>query len=918
MRVLLIRPPIPRHTIGLKHLMICEPLELEYVAAGITDHHVQIFDMILERNLSRRLQEFNPDVVGTSCYINGVNEVKKICRTVKMWKPECATIVGGVQASLAPEDFNDPAINCIVLGDGTSIMPEILSALEAGIPLDAVPGVAIPQADQSLRRTVPREYLPANPSCLPFPRRDLIGHLQHRYYYLFHQPVALVKTTWGCWYQCNFCVTWRITGGRPFSRDPESIVDEIERIPQKEIYIVDDIFLFDPSRLAATGDLLRRRGIRKNFLVYGRADFIVAHEEIIRQWSDLGLKAVIVGLEAATDHELKEMNKQSTTEMNRQAVEILRRNHVDIYASFITGSDYQPSDWDRLNRFIQENGIYYVNISPQTPMPGSPIWPRYANHLTVPRSAHGLWDLTHPVVPTRVPLRDYYRAMIRTYARTVLNVRRAARLTLRTRPPVWSRKYLRLWVGAVKIYLQLRRAHHHHDLDEIQTAQASSPEMRHTPVLQPPSLPQSCRFETQDPPDPFKGYFHTEPGPSESDSIVGNLPSAQTWFRIFRWGVPRGLYTYQQPMVGRSGPHVQIGKRTLINASSYDYLGLIGHPGIEQAAQEAIRTYGTGTGGVRLLTGTCELHRQLEEQLASFKKTEESITYSSGYVANLAVISSMLGPGDLVIADERIHRSVIDACRLGHIPIRTFAHNDPSALDEILCRRKSRNVLVVIEGLYSMDGDFPPLADIVAVKNRHKVRLMVDEAHSLGVLGPTGRGIDEELGVPAREVDIWMGSLSKAFPSNGGFVAGSRELIYFLQHGSAPFMFSAAVTPASAAAALESLNVLRREPERLARVHRNAEQLRDGLRGLGFNLGLSQSPIIPVLLGGDKQAYQAARTLYDQGILATAIVSPAVKTGTARLRLCATAAMDQACVDSILTAFGELCRKSQQHALDSV
>jgi len=189
MKILLVRPPVPSHTIGLKNVMICEPLELEYVAAGLPGHDVQIFDGILERGLKRRLRKFKPDVIGTSCYITGVNEVKKVCRETKLWNPECRTIVGGVHASRCPEDFVDSAIDCIVLGDGTSLIAEIIKAFETGAPLDEIPGLALPVNEDELIRTAERTYMPAADE-LPLPRRDLIDHLKHRYYYLFHQPVA--------------------------------------------------------------------------------------------------------------------------------------------------------------------------------------------------------------------------------------------------------------------------------------------------------------------------------------------------------------------------------------------------------------------------------------------------------------------------------------------------------------------------------------------------------------------------------------------------------------------------------------------------------------------------------------------------------------------------------------------------------
>ena len=461
MRVLLVRPPVPPRTIGLKNIMICEPLELEYVAAGLEGHEVQIMDMILEKGFERRLRAFQPDVVGTSCYITGVNEVKKLCRTVKRYSPTCLTVVGGVQAAKCPEDFLDPSIDCVVLGDGTTTMPQILEAFQARRPLTDVPGIAVRDGD-GLRRTASAAYMP-HPDTLPFPRRDLVAHLSHRYYYVFHQPVALMKTTWGCWYKCNFCYTWRITDGNVHSRSPESIADELETIEAKDVYIVDDIFLINRRRLSRLAELIRNRGIRKKFLVYARADFICDNEDVIEEWASLGLRAVFIGLEASTDQELVAMEKHCTADKNRLAIEVLRRHGIDTYGSLIPHPEYGPEDWERLWRFIEETGLYYVNISPMTPFPGTSIWEQYRDRITVPRSAHELWDLSHVLLPTRMPLPDYYKQLIKLYAKTCLDPRRAARLALSTRPPIWSPRYLRLLLGAGRIYLQFVRAHRHHD-----------------------------------------------------------------------------------------------------------------------------------------------------------------------------------------------------------------------------------------------------------------------------------------------------------------------------------------------------------------------------------------------------------------------------------------------------------------------
>lgn len=468
MRVLLVRPPVARQTIGLKHIMNCEPLELEYVAAGLPEHEVQIMDLMVEKGLKKRLRQFKPQVVGTSSYITGVNEVIKLCRTVKKWNSECHTVVGGVHASCAPEDFCDDSVDCIVLGDGTHVISEIVEALQSEDGLQHIPGLAIPESG-SLRKTAVQPYMPP-PDSLPLPRRDLVAHLRKHYYYLYHQPVATLKTLWGCWYRCNFCFTWRITDGNVFARSPESIADELEQIEARDVYIVDDIFLIKPSRLKRLAGLIRERGIRKHFLVYSRSDFICSNEEVIREWAGLGLKAVFIGLEATTDQELHSMGKKTTVDANRNAISILQRHGVDTYGSLIPQPDYDTDDWERLWQFIDDNGLYYVNISPLTPLPGTDVWEKSLDRLTVNRQAYPLFDLSHVVLPTRMALKDYYRSLLDVYVRTCLDIRRARRLSLRTMPTIWSLKFWRLWWGGLKVYRQLRSAHRHHSPKEIQDA----------------------------------------------------------------------------------------------------------------------------------------------------------------------------------------------------------------------------------------------------------------------------------------------------------------------------------------------------------------------------------------------------------------------------------------------------------------
>lgn len=365
-----------------------------------------------------------------------------------------------------------------------------------------------------------------------------------------------------------------------------------------------------------------------------------------------------------------------------------------------------------------------------------------------------------------------------------------------------------------------------------------------------------------------------------------------------------GLYPFQFPLEGRSGPWVQVDGRQMLLLSSYDYLGLIGDPRIDECAVEALRKYGTGTGGVRMLTGTIDLHQQMEKELAAFKGAEETITFSSGYLANLAVVSALLGPQDRVILDSLSHRSLVDACRLAGVPLQRFQHNDPGSLRRELETGPSANrTVIVADGVFSMDGDICRLPELVALKKEFGCFLMIDESHATGVLGARGRGTDEHFGIGTGDVDIWTGSLAKAIPSNGGFVAVSQELAIYLQHAAAPFIFSAALCPSAVAAVRATLDILRSEPERVTHLRASADFFREGLRQLGYNVGLSQTPIVPVVMGDEAAAAMLACRLRDKGILVTPILFPAVPQGAARLRLCVTAAHSRQDLEFALEVF---------------
>ncbi len=372
-------------------------------------------------------------------------------------------------------------------------------------------------------------------------------------------------------------------------------------------------------------------------------------------------------------------------------------------------------------------------------------------------------------------------------------------------------------------------------------------------------------------------------------------------------------YPFQIPLEARTGPEVQADGHSMLMLSSYDYLGLIGDPRIDRAAIEAIKKYGTGTGGARLLTGTTDQHQQMERDLAAFRGTEAAITYSSGYAANVAIIGALFGPADRVIMDALCHRSLTDACRFAGVQLQRFQHNDPESLQQEIEKGPPANrTLIITDGIFSMDGDICLLPDVIEIKKKYGCFLLVDDSHATGVLGARGRGVDEHFGIAASEVDIWTGSLAKAIPSTGGFVAGSQELAIFLQHASSPYIFSAALSPASVAAIREGLSILAQEPERVARIEQNAEYLRGGLRNLGYDTGLSETAVIPVILKDEVTTALFARRLRDHCILAAPVLFPAVPQGSARLRLCVTAAHTQAHLEFALDVFRKMSDEASQ------
>lgn len=382
MKILFVRPRPHRETIGLQSVMICEPLELMMLMGVLLENgiEVELADMILEREpLAKILVKARPHMVVMTGYISHINVIKDYARRIKTFDPAIEVGVGGVHAEVCPRDFESPFIDRIYSSAG-----ELYNRLSCTVTEGVLPF-----------RNLPERYL-------------------KKYYYLFQENCALIKTSLGCPYSCNFCFCKEISPYRP--RPMDQVLRELDAIPQKEVYIVDDDFLFDRERLLAFARGLEEHGIQKRFLCYGRADFIAANEDLIALLQQGGLRAVIVGVEASDQKQLDAYNKKSTVGDNEKALAILRKYGIECYATVILGVEWTRKDFRRLDRFVRDNHLFFVNLQPLTPMPGTPYFDLYQDQILIPYTEHEKWDMAHLVVkPTGMGVRQYYFEILKLY-----------------------------------------------------------------------------------------------------------------------------------------------------------------------------------------------------------------------------------------------------------------------------------------------------------------------------------------------------------------------------------------------------------------------------------------------------------------------------------------------------------------------
>ena len=370
----------------------------------------------------------------------------------------------------------------------------------------------------------------------------------------------------------------------------------------------------------------------------------------------------------------------------------------------------------------------------------------------------------------------------------------------------------------------------------------------------------------------------------------------------------QGLYRKLRVLEDEQKPHTTFDHRLVVNLSSNNYLGLTTHPRLRERALEATRRFGVGTGSVRTIAGTMAIHMELERRLAEFKQTEAVVVFQSGFAANAGTVSAILGKDDIVVSDELNHASIIDGCRLSRATIKVFAHRDVDAARAVLkSLPANKRALLITDGVFSMDGDLGPLPELCTLAEEYGCIMMVDDAHASGVFGRNGRGTIDHFGVHGR-VDVQVGTLSKAIGVLGGYVAGSRDLVEFLHHRARPFLFSTSHPPAVAAACVAAIDVLLDEPGIIERLWDNTRFFKAGLAKLGFNTGVSESPITPVIVGDGALAMTLSDRLFEAGVFAQGIASPTVPPGKARVRTIVTATHTREELQFALDAFERVGR----------
>ncbi|MGA2329434.1 MAG: radical SAM protein [Bryobacteraceae bacterium] len=410
MKILLIQPPKAPATIGGEDVFIYEPLALEYLAAAVAaDHDVRILDLRFPEKLREVLEQYRPDLVGITAYTVHVNVAKQLFEEIKTWNPEVLTVVGGHHATVMPRDFVSRSIDLVVVGEGVAPFREIVERLEKREGFERIPGVADGRGNEP--------PIVDDLDAVPFPDRRLTARYRRHYYSEWMKPLASIRTSKGCPYRCSFCAQWKLAGGRYLRRKPEKVVEELGTIDEEYVFFADDESLVDAVRMQALAERIREAGIKKRYFLYGRSDTIARHPELVELWRSIGLERVFVGFEFFRDEDLAYIRKGSTSSDNEKAARVLADLGIEVYASFIVRPEFKKEDFAAFGPYCRKLKLRYATFAVLTPLPGTDLYEEVQDRL-ITRN-YDLVDFIHTLLPTALPLEEFYEELYRLYTRTI-------------------------------------------------------------------------------------------------------------------------------------------------------------------------------------------------------------------------------------------------------------------------------------------------------------------------------------------------------------------------------------------------------------------------------------------------------------------------------------------------------------------
>ncbi len=453
MKVLLIYPDTSPESVIPQKLINIEPLGLEYLAGAIPEHEVEILDMKIENHWKKKIEDFQPDIVGITGTVIHTSRMFEVLKKVKERNQRTLTIVGGVGATLKPDDFNQPCVDVIVLGHRVSSFKEIVQNYEHKKSFEKIEGIALPDGDRLYLTPVKNQITSLDH--LPLPRRDLTEKYRNRYFHLVWKPTALIITSAGCPYQCNFCPCPVLTQRRFLKRPPESVIEELLQIKEEYIYAGDDNFFFDYQHALRIYQLIKESGIKKQYYILSRVDEINRHPDIVEKWAEIGLKKVFLGLESFKNEELQSLNKRCTVEKNNRAIDILHQNEVDPLGAFVIQPYYRKADFDALLDYMDKMKIYYHEFTILTPFPGTEFYEDIKDKMIFTDTR--LFDLAHSVLPTELPSEEFYKLYSRLYRKAFSLIR-----ALRIKPtvsPFANFGFLRLLPGLFSLFYSGTKAY---------------------------------------------------------------------------------------------------------------------------------------------------------------------------------------------------------------------------------------------------------------------------------------------------------------------------------------------------------------------------------------------------------------------------------------------------------------------------